>query len=246
MPLALLGLGLGAVGTGLNIAGNSEDAAAMAKVRADFTRKQALLQQQSNDIFQNSLKGSTPAIAGQQMQAGQNARTSMWNQLQSATTPVASALPATGAASPTSKAAARATTAGNVFNTMNEGASAREGSYGDWENQQAIKNADAAQKLGVVTNFASGNSNLLPTELQVASQAGSKLSGWGSIVSSLGALTGLAGASGAFGGAAGAADAVDANGVPIANSINAFNEAGGAWNTVLPAVNDVPLAGIYG
>ena len=221
MPLALLGLGLGVVGTGLNLAGNAQDASAIAATRAQFAAKQAALQQQSNAIFQNSLKDSTVDKAQTQMQTGQNARTSIWNQLQNATTPIASALPASGSTTATGNAAARASSAGSVFNTMADTAQAREGSYEDWQNQQAIKNADASQRLGVINNFSQGDANLEPVELQVASQAGSKLSGWGSIVSSLGSLAGIAGASGAFGGATSAASN-SANAAAKAASLGLF------------------------
>ena len=238
MPLALVGLGLTAGGAAMSIAGNAKSQSAINAARSNEVAQQSAIQQKSNAIFQNSLAQSTPAVAAQQMAQGQNQRQSIWNTLQSASTPVASALPATGTTTATGKANARATTAGNALNTMNEAASAREGSYGDWENQQAIKNADAAQELGVQNNFSQGDAALLPTELSVASQAGDKLGAWGSIVSSLGQLAGVAGATGAFKTAA--PGAVDANGVPIANNIAAHAEAG--FSPVSQGVDDVGSA----
>ena len=232
MPLAAalpyIALGASAAGTGLSIAGNEASQSAMNAARANEVNQQAALQKQSNAIFQNSLAQSTPQTAQQQMQQGQAARTNAWQGLQDATTPVASALPtttsgsttgssttgggtSTGAAgTPTSGASARAASAGNSWNTLLANAAAREGSYGDWQNQQAIKNANAAQQLGVVNNFSQGDAALLPTELQVASQAGDSLSGWGNIVSSLGSLAGYANKSGIFGGTTPAVTPADA------------------------------------
>lgn len=214
MPLAAALPALAAIGTvagaGLSIAGNIESQNAMNAARANATNQQAQLQKQSNAIFQNSLAQSTPAVAQQQMQQGQAARTNAWQNLQDATTPTASALPASGtttsspgasgtSGSPTSGASQRAASAGNTWNALNAKSAATEGSYGDWQNQQAIKNANTAQKLGVVNNFSQGDAALLPTELQVASQKGDALSGWGSIVSSLGSLAGYANKFGSFG-----------------------------------------------
>jgi hypothetical protein len=182
------------------MAGNAKAQAAMTAARANEVNQQAGLQQQSNAIFQKSLAGSTPATAAQQMQEGQAQRNNAWQALQTASAPVASALPATSDPnSPTAQAKARAGTAANAWNTLNANAAAKEGSYGDWQNQQAIKNANAAQQLGVINNFSAGDASLLPTELQVASQAGDKLSGWGSVVGMLGNLTSLASKAGTFG-----------------------------------------------
>lgn len=203
-----IAVGATAVGTGLSIAGNEESQSAMNAARANEVAQQAALQKQSNAVFQNSLSQSTPQTAQRQMQQGTAARANAWQNLQNATTPIATALPtaadgattttSSGASSPTSSAAQRATTAGDTWNSLLANAAAKEGGYSDWENQQNIKNANAAQKLSVLNNFSQGDAALLPTELQVASQAGDGLSGWGSIVSSLGSLAGYANKAGLF------------------------------------------------
>ena len=217
MPLAAALPAIAAIGTvagtALSIAGNVKSQNAMNAARANETNQQAQIQKQSNAIFKNSLAQSTPNTAQQQMQAGQAARTNAWQNLQDATTPTASALPATSgtttsgtgssgsatSSSPTSGAGQRAASAGNTWNALNAKSAATEGSYGDWQNQQAIKNASAAQQLGVQNNFSQGDAALLPTELDVASHQGDALSGWGSIVSSLGNLAGYANKFGSFG-----------------------------------------------
>lgn len=209
MPLAAALPAIAAIGTvagtALSIAGNVKSQNAMNAARASETNQQAQLQKQSNAIFRNSLAQSTPNTAQQQMQAGQAARTNAWQNLQDATTPTASALPATSGTatsgagtSSTGAAGQRATSAGNTWNALNAKSAATEGSYGDWQNQQAIKNANAAQQLGVQNNFSQGDAALLPTELEVASHKGDALSGWGSIVSSLGSLAGYANKFGNF------------------------------------------------
>lgn len=201
MPLAgalpLIGLGATVIGTGLQMAGNAKAQAAMNAARASEVAQQQKLQQQSNSIFAKSLAGSTPATAAQQMQQGQAARTTAWQDLNKSTQPIASALPAVTDTA-TGGASRRASGAANTWNTLNANAQAKMGSYGDWQNQQAIKNADVAQRLGVINNFSAGDAALLPTELQVASQSGDQLSGWGSVVSMLGGLAGMAGKGGLF------------------------------------------------
>ncbi len=201
MPLAAalpyIAVGASAAGTGLSLAANAQEQSAINAARANEVNQQRALQNQANAIFQNSLAQSTPATAQQQLQQGAAARNSAFQDLQSAITPVASALPTANAGAnantPTAGAQQRATSAGDTWNSLLARANATEGSYGDWQNQQAIKNADTAQKLGVINNFSAGDASLLPTELQVASQAGDSLGGWGSILSSLGNLAGYAG-----------------------------------------------------
>lgn len=244
MPLAIAALGLGAAGTGLQVAGNMKAQSAMNNVRTQEAQRQAELQKQNSAIYSKSLAASTPQVAAQQMQAGQNARESAWNQLQKSTVPVASALPATGGA--TGKASARTGAAANVWNNLTANANAKQGSYDDWNTQQAIKNANAAQNESIINNFSEGDARLMPTELAVAGQAGDKLSGWGSIVSTLGSLAGLAGATGAFGAAKTAAStaptSIGGSAVNWANGDGIYNSiaAGGLPNTGLST------AGMFG
>jgi hypothetical protein len=226
------------VGTGLSIAGNAEDQSAMNSARANEVNQQAQLQKQANAAFQNSLAQSTPNTAQQQMQQGAAARTNAWANLQDATAPVASALPDTSGSgtsnSPTNSAKQRASVSGNAWNTLTAKAGATEGGYGDWENQQAIKNANASQQLGVINNFSQGDAALLPTELQVASQKGDALGGWGSIVSSLGNLAGIANQAGTFG-----------NGTTASNNAAALSEYNGVGS---PGMTGAPIgngAGFY-
>ena len=184
MPLAALGLAAGAVGTGLSIAGNAQSQSAMNKVRADAAAKQAAIQQQANNITSASIAASGPQSAATDTAAGTANREAVYNQLKDATAPIAQANPTGGAGS------ARSAAAGNVWGNLVANNTAKAGSYQDWETNQNIKNVNAAQKLGILSNFSQGDASILPVEMQVASQAGDKLSGWGSIVSGLGSALG--------------------------------------------------------
>ena len=180
MPLAAFGAIATIGGTALSLAGNAKEQSAINSARAQETAQQAAIQNQANNITQGSIAASTPQVAQQQMATGQANRMSLTQDLREATAPGEQALPATGTGS------ARSSAAGNVWQNLVSGNQAKAGSYSDWENQQAIKNAQASQKLGILNNFSAGDASLLPVEMQVASQKGDALSGWGSIVSGLG------------------------------------------------------------
>jgi hypothetical protein len=195
MPLAIAALGLTAVGTGMGIAGNAQSQDAMNRTRAGAVAKQSNLNTQAQKIAQGNIDQNTLDQANADMNKGQTARQTAWDTLQKNTVPIASALPATTGTG-TGTAAARAGGAAQTWNQLNAGAKAREGAYGDWQTQQAVRDSNTAQKLGVVNNFAQGDARVLPIEMEVASHSGDQLSGWGQIVSSLGMLTGLAGMAG--------------------------------------------------
>lgn len=227
----------------MQILGNNQSQNAMNQARSTENAQQAALQAKQNAIVQKSISGSTPATAQQQMSTGAAARNTAWNNLQNATTPIASALPTSTDNSPTGNAQRRSTSAGNAFNTLTANAAAKEGSYGDWQTQQGIKNADTAQKLAVNNNFSTGDANLLPLEMQVASQKGSKLTNWGSIVSSIGNLAGIASATGAFGAAralpsAAAVGDFEAGEGPVSN---AFAATTPAWSTAAAGATPPPI-----
>lgn len=198
MPLAIAGLALGAGGAALNIIGNNKSQNAINQTRQNANLQQAQLQSQANQVVQKSIKNSTPQTVQSQINKGAADRVSAWQQLNQATTPIASALPATGTDTVTGRAAGRAATAGNAWNTLTADAAAKEGGYGDYKTQQEINNQNANSQLGVINNFSKSDASLLPLETEVASNAGSKLTSWGSILGSLGQLAGVAGATGAF------------------------------------------------
>ena len=239
MPLALLavGTGMSLAGTGMQIAGNSESQSAMNKARANSVAQQAALQKQSNDIAQKSIAGSAPQIAQQQVDQGAAARTNLAKTLQQAAAPIATAAPATGSAG-----AGKAGAAGNAWTNLVTGNQAKAGGYQDWQNQQAIKNADAGQKIGILNNFSQGDAALLPIEMQVASQKGDKLSGWGSLVSALGSVAMTGGAMGAGAGAGGVSAGQTS---AMSNEFNGVGAAGMTGSGAAP-VSPIVWANMYG
>ena len=208
--------------TALSLAANAKQQAAINAARSTEAANQAALQSRSKAITNQSIKQSTPEVAKQEIQQGTDARTQLYNALKSSSVPVASALPATNNA--------RTAATGNAWSNLVSGNQAKVGSYSDWESQQAIKNANVGQQLGIQNSFSSGFANLLPIQLQVANQAGDQLAGWGSIVGALGSAAMSSGTSriGAGGGATGGgAIAPDA-----APAYNPSAEAGGLdWST---------------
>lgn len=199
MPLAALGLAATAIGTGLSIAGNETSKSAMEGARARQVSQQADLQRKNSALFSANLAKSGAGTADQEMATGKQARENIWNQLQDASSPVASALPA-NQTGPTAAAKKQAGGAASTWNNIVSGAKAKVASVGDWETNQANRNADTSARLGVNNDFSRADANLLPLELQVAESKGDGLRTWGSIVGALGSIAGSAGS--AFGGVA--------------------------------------------
>lgn len=198
--LPYVALAATAVGTGLDIAGNAESQAAENKTRSQENAQQQALQNKASQVTATNVQASSPANVNKELSAGAGNRENAWEGLNQITTPVASALPATGApASPTANAEKVSNSAGNTWNNLVSGNAAKMGSYSDLATEQGIQDQNTAEQLGEINNFSQGDAGLLPLEMDVASQRGGPLSGWGSIVSSLGNLVGLANAAGAFG-----------------------------------------------
>ena len=176
--ISIGGTALSIAATGATIAANAKEQAAMNAARANEVSQQAALQQKNQAIANQSIQKSTPKVAQQQLQQGQDQRTALFTALQKASVPIASALPATNNA--------RSSAGGNAWQSIVAGNQAKAGSYADWESQQANKNAQAGQEIGIGNNFSQGTASLLPIQMQVAGQAGDELSGWGSIVGAIG------------------------------------------------------------
>ncbi len=191
MPLAIAAIALTAGGTALTLAGNEKAKGAINAARGQYTTQQGALSRRNAAIAKKSIDASGADAANKEIAAGQQARMSVWDDLQKSTVPVASALPATTMTGKTGQTSARAGGAAATWNKLNATAAAREGGYNDWQTKQAIKNSRADQDIAVNNDFAGGNSRLLNTEMGVATQAGDQLSGWGNIVSTIGNLTGM-------------------------------------------------------
>jgi len=223
-----IGGGLALTSTAMDIAGNAKEQSAINAARNSEAQAQTALQRQSSAIANTSIQGSTKPVADQQIATGAAQRNALFQSLQKASVPVASANPVTGAGS------ARTSAGGTAWENLVGGNQSAAGGYGDWENQQRIKDADANQKLGIVNSFSQGTASLLPIQLQVAGQAGDKLSGWGNIVGALGKGVSAYGVGSAMIGASTAGGAATAG-----QSAQALSEYGGASipATTLPASN---------
>jgi hypothetical protein len=216
----------------------SKQQAAINAARSAEVSQQAALQQRTQALSNKSIAQSTAPVAKQQMQTGQDQRTALFDALQKSSVPIAAANPIDGSG--------RTTATGNAWTNLVAGNQAKVGSYSDWENEQAQKNADIGQKIGIQNSFSQGTAALLPIQLQVANQAGDQLSGWGNIVGALGkaasaygVASAYSGAAGTAGGAAGGAttsafpsDAYTAQGNAMINNIQAGGGVGEApvWN----------------
>ena len=223
MPLALaiVGIAASAAGTGMQIAGNEKAKRAIEERKGKYNAKQAALEKKNAELANNAIAGSGADVARKEMEAGRTGRNKIWESINQQAQPVAQALPAvSGGASE-----ARGRAAGNAWSRLNTNAASTVGSMADWQTQQAIENADTAREIGMNNNFAQGNTRLLPTQLEVASQAGDRLSGWGQIVKSLGGIASMAG--GAMGGAGGAAGATQSGQVSAAQSQSVMDEFNG-------------------
>ena len=186
--LGVAGGGIDTIGAGMQMIANSEDQRAINRARQNANQQQGLLQGQANQITQGNITSATRANANKQIQAGAATRNATTDALRTATSPINSALPSSGAGS------ARTAAASSAWGNLVGNNAAQAGGYGDWEQNQSIKNAQASQKPGILGNFAQGNASLLPVKVAVAGQAGNELSGWGNIVSMIGNTVGGAAA----------------------------------------------------
>lgn len=188
----------GLAGTGLSLAAGAKSASALNAARTAEAARQADLNRQALGVANARINAATPQTATAQINQGADNRTATAQQLASASTPIASALPATSGTA-TSGAQKRTAAAGNAWNILNTANKAREGAYGDWQTQQGVANEGAADKLAVLRNFSGADAALQPTEQQVALNSGDQLGAWGNIVSSLGQVAAIGSRVGAFG-----------------------------------------------
>lgn len=186
-----IGLGLTAAGTGMQIAGGEEAAGAMKKTRSEYAAKQRASDEQATNLWKQMADKSTVEQANKDQQTGEQARATNTEAIRQSSLGSGAALPTNA---PTTYRVAGADTGGqraNAWSKLVGGAQNKLGGYDDAAGQQARRSADTSQRIGVVNNFAHGNANLLPIELDVASHKGDAMKGWGQLVSALGAMTSM-------------------------------------------------------
>lgn len=65
--------------------------------------------------------------------------------------------------------------------------------YGGWQHATAMRNADNAQQLGLLSTMAQRSQQVLPIEMTAASHSADNLKGIGSLLSTLGSVVGVGG-----------------------------------------------------
>lgn len=222
------GSAIGMAGTILQMIANGQDQDAINKAKRNEVAQQGIYQGEANAITRQNIASSGAKDAQAQMAAGQNNRGQIYNNLSQALAPVGQANPTGGAGG------ARAGAAGGAWNNLVAGNVAKAGSYSDWEANQANKNAQASQKLGILGSFSKGTASLLPTQLQVAAHKADTLSGWGEVIQDIGntiggsptsAAVGKPDTGGGWGGPV--SDAYEQQGTDEMNSIAAGGNIGG-------------------
>jgi hypothetical protein len=205
VPLLAVGLLGGAVGTGLEVAGNIADKNAINSAEASTYGTLNQDQQKATAVMQQQEANQGAGVANNDIQSGAAQRNALSQVLQQAAQPASGTpLPASTADTAVRGATARTGNAGNAWSNIVNKAQDVQGGYGDWQTALNLGNQNTNQQLGVINTEARGTAGLLPLEVQAASHAGDALSGWGSIVSALGQVASLGAATGAFAPAAAA------------------------------------------
>lgn len=182
-------LGTSLAGTGLKIAGNEKAQSAINKTNREYAVKKAELNRQANQLFQDVAKKQTAPAVQQEAAKGAEARQQLTHKLQAASlVPLTPGQPITAANSTGNDAATRTATRSNAWSNLVGDAQARLSGYGDAEQQRARDMQRSSMDLGVVNNFARGNADVLPVELNAASHKGDALNAWGSLLGSIGNL----------------------------------------------------------
>lgn len=177
--LALLGAGLGAsaAGAGLQYAGQQQSKNAMNNaVGAELARQQQY-SNQAHNVFNQSLNQSTPQAAQQQLGQGQQQAQSLISRAQQV--PLSYSLPSFGDVN-TGQQQTRQS-------LSNQAASQLQG-YGTYGLEQYLKDLQARNQLGVINNEAGSSAQVMPYEIQAASQRGAPLEAIGGLLGSLGGL----------------------------------------------------------
>lgn len=186
--LVAVGAAAAAAGAGLQIAGAEESTNAMNQALAENIAEQGQYQKQATGVFQQSLEQSSPASAQADMAKGVANAEAQYQQLESAPESETSTAAQTGSSGQPSSALVRGKT-----QQSNTSQAALQG-YTEWDLQQQIKDLQANQNLGIIGFNSRNLANILPYQVQQASQAGAELTGIGGLVGAAGGVLGTYGA----------------------------------------------------
>ena len=182
----LIGAALSLAGAGAQEVAASKTSGAMNDVMVQNMANQKKLQQQGQDVFQQSLAQSTPQAAGQQLAQGQS---QLMNAAQQAKVPLGL---------PTSALTTGDQSASNARAQLGQKAMADYGAYGQLGQAQQMKDREANNQIGLFNNQARFDNSMLPGELTAAQQEYSGLAGLGKVLGTAGMLTGLGSKMGLF------------------------------------------------
>ncbi len=178
----IVGLLLGGAGAGVSELANVNTRNTMNDtVNQELARNQAY-QKQGSQVFNQSLAQSTPQAANQQIGQGQQQLAGLISNAQA--TPMSASMPSFGNVNTQTQTAK---------NQLSNTAAANIGGYSNYGLQQYLKDLQAQSQLGVINKNAQGWANILPAQLQQASQSQSGLSALGSLLGTGGLLAGLSG-----------------------------------------------------
>ena len=183
---ALVGLGLMGAGTGLSEWGNVRAQGAMESAAQNELARQRGYQQRATGVFNQSLSQSTPQAAMQNIGQGQQQYLSAMRQ---------AALPQLGLPSNVANLPGS-----NIVDTGEKaraaqtlGAASDLGGYGNYELQNRLNSLNTWPQLNIIGNEAQQSANVLPLELQQASQSQTGLQSIGQLLNMAGMMTGLYG-----------------------------------------------------
>jgi hypothetical protein len=148
--------------------------------------QQQQYQKQAQNVLQQSIAQSTPAAAQQQIGQGQQQLAGLISNTQAV--PMSASMPSISSSSALGDVNSKTNAAkAQMSNT----AASNFGGYSNYGLQQYLKDLQAKSQLGVINQNASGWANILPAQLQQASQSQSGISDLGTLLSTAGKLGGV-------------------------------------------------------
>jgi hypothetical protein len=178
----IAGLALAGAGAGTQAYAGSKETSAMNDAVSQEMARNQQYQQQGQNVFQQSLAKSTPQAAQQQIGQGQQQLAGLIQNAQAV--PLSLSMPSSiGVNDQTQQAKT------NMSNT----AASNLGGYSNFGLQQNLKDMQAGSQLGVINQNARGWANILPAQIQQASQSQQGLMSLGQLLGMAGMVTGLSG-----------------------------------------------------
>lgn len=183
---ALIGLALSAVGTGLSMKANADAKSSMEKTaRAEMGRQESF-RKKAQSQMDTTLGTAGADAANSKIADVADSQEAQYQQL--AKMPLSTSAPIV-AGNENAVVAARDKGALRLSDRVR----AKMAGYGGWQNDQAIRNAESASQLGLLSNMAQRSGAVLPIEMTAAAHSADNLKGIGSLLNTLGSVVGVGG-----------------------------------------------------